>query len=60
MIDGEKLYGEVCGGCVGVGVVECGGEGEGEVWKVIGERRKVKGEVAGFALMFILYLFLTM
>ena len=68
-IDGErwmvycdrwKLNGEVCGGCVGVGEVECGGEGEGEVWKVIGERRKVKGEVAVFVLMFILYLFLTM
>ena len=37
--DRWKLYGEVCGGCVGVGVVECGGEGEGDVWKVIVVRR---------------------
>ena len=47
-----KVKGEWCN----VGEVECDGEGVAEVWKVIGERWKVKGVVVGLVLAFIPYL----
>ena len=48
-----KVKGEWCN----VGEVECDGEGEAEVWKVIGVRWKVKCDVVGLVLAFIPYVF---